>query len=36
MPTGTSTSLEAYFGALQHEDQKKGAYTEAVQALMKE
>ncbi|HEX4467089.1 MAG TPA: hypothetical protein VH025_07865 [Solirubrobacteraceae bacterium] len=34
--TGASTSREAYFGALQHELQKKGAYTEAVQALMKE
>jgi hypothetical protein len=32
--TGTSTEREAYFGALQHELQPKGAYTTAVQALL--
>jgi hypothetical protein len=34
--SGASTNREFYFGALQHEDQKKGAYTEAAQGLMKE
>lgn len=33
-PTGTSTDVEAYFGALQHELQPKGAFTQAVEALM--
>ncbi len=32
--TGTSTDREAYFGALQHELQPKGAYTTAAQALL--
>lgn len=32
--TGASTEREAYFGALQHELQPKGAYTTAVQALL--
>jgi hypothetical protein len=35
-PTGVSTNREFYFGALQHLDQSKGAYTEAVKALFKE
>jgi hypothetical protein len=34
--TGASKSREAYFGALEHEDQRKGGYTEAVEALMKQ
>lgn len=33
---GASKSREAYFGALEHEDQHKGGYTEAVEALMKQ
>jgi hypothetical protein len=33
---GASTSREAYFGALLHEDQHKGGYTDAVEALMKQ
>ena len=33
---GASKSREAYFGALEHEDQRKGGYTEAVEALMKQ
>jgi hypothetical protein len=33
--TGASKSREAYFGALEHEDQRKAGYTEAVEALMK-
>jgi hypothetical protein len=32
--TGTSTEFEAYFGALQHELQPKGAYTTAVEELL--
>ncbi|HVR06245.1 MAG TPA: hypothetical protein VMS02_09390 [Solirubrobacteraceae bacterium] len=32
-PTGTTNDREAYFGALQHELQPKGAYTTAVQEL---
>jgi hypothetical protein len=35
-PSGATTNREAYFGALQHEDQKKVPYTEEVQAVMKE
>jgi hypothetical protein len=31
---GSSNNRESYFGALQHETQSKGAYTEAVKALM--
>ena len=34
--TGASKSREAYFGALEHEDQRKAGYTEAVEALMKQ
>jgi hypothetical protein len=33
---GASKSREAYFGALEHEDQRKAGYTEAVEALMKQ
>lgn len=33
-PTGASTAMEGYFGALQHLLQPKGAYTTAVEALM--
>ncbi len=33
-PTGASSDREEYFGALQHELQPKGQYTEAAQALM--
>ena len=33
-PAGTNNEREAYFGALQHETQPKGAYTEAIKALM--
>ena len=33
-PEGASNNRESYFGALQHETQSKGAYTEAVKALM--
>jgi hypothetical protein len=33
--TGATTDWQAYFGALQHELQPKGAYTEAVQALLR-
>jgi 3-methyladenine DNA glycosylase Mpg len=32
--TGTSTEPEAYFGALQHQAQPKGAYTTQVQELL--
>jgi hypothetical protein len=32
--TGSSSDIEAYFGALQHELQPKGAFTQAVEALM--
>lgn len=32
--TGASTDIEGYFGALQHELQPKGAFTQAVEALM--
>lgn len=32
--TGASSDVEAYFGALQHELQPKGAFTQAVEALM--
>jgi len=32
--TGASSEREAYFGALQHENQSKGAYTTAVQELL--
>jgi len=34
-PTGTTNGWQAYFGALQHELQPKGAYTEAVQSLLR-
>jgi hypothetical protein len=34
--SGSSTDREYYFGALQHEDQRKPGYTEAVEAVMKE
>ncbi|HWF33650.1 MAG TPA: hypothetical protein VG188_13955 [Solirubrobacteraceae bacterium] len=33
---GASKSREAYFGALEHEDQRKAGYTEAVETLMKQ
>jgi hypothetical protein len=33
---GASKSREAYFGALEHEDQRKAGYTEAVEALLKQ
>jgi hypothetical protein len=33
-PSGASNEREAYFGALQHEMQPKGAYTSAVAALL--
>jgi hypothetical protein len=33
-PTGTTTNWQAYFGALQHELQPKGAYTTAVESLL--
>jgi hypothetical protein len=33
-PTGTSTSLESYFGALQRSGAPKGAYTTEVQSLL--
>ena len=32
--TGASNEREAYFGALQHENQSKGAFTTAVQELL--
>jgi hypothetical protein len=32
--TGSSSEMEGYFGALQHELQPKGAFTQAVEALM--
>lgn len=35
-PSGAATNREFYFGALQHFDQAKGAYTEAVKSLLKE
>jgi len=34
-PTGVTTDWQAYFGALQHELQPKGPYTEAVEALLR-
>jgi hypothetical protein len=33
-PSGTSTDLEDYFGALQSELQAKGPYTAAVESLL--
>ena len=33
-PTGATTEWQAYFGALQHEDQPKGAYTTAVESIL--
>ena len=33
-PTGTSTSLENYFGALQRNGSAKGEYTTEVQSLL--
>jgi hypothetical protein len=35
-PTGTSTSLESYFGALQNNEAPKGAYTSLVESLLAE
>jgi len=34
-PTGVTTNWQGYFGALQHDLQPKGAYTEAVEALLR-
>jgi hypothetical protein len=34
--SGASKAREGYFGALEHEDQRKAGYTEAVEALMKQ
>ena len=33
-PSGTTTNWQDYFGALQHEGQPKGPYTEAVEAVL--
>jgi hypothetical protein len=34
-PTGVTTNWQGYFGALRHDLQPKGAYTEAVEALLR-